>query len=224
MGEDTKTLLKCDLVIPFGVGCQPAYYTQKFGMRICAFPLDWMMLYRLDKVAHLFETNFNDFFLNVKEIESDTKHRKIEDTLNLITSVHHFSREVDIETGKVLFRNVMLNRYNKLNAYLKILKNICILTNVEAKIEELKEFLIRFSNVYPHINIICINIMDSDNKYFEEYTINDKSRLIMHYFKNQCIPGGEVWKGNEQEWELVMSNIRLSNKLNLFRENPKPFD
>lgn len=83
---------KLDVIFSVGVACRPAYHLKSNGLRFFASPLDWMNRYSLDTVLHLFDTSFEDFFVDIEEdLEwKGSLYRKIHDIKNNICSLHHF--------------------------------------------------------------------------------------------------------------------------------------
>ena len=64
MDEILATLDKTpyDLVLSVGPACRPAQQIKTAGLRLTAAPMDWMELYPLSAVTHIFATRFSDFF------------------------------------------------------------------------------------------------------------------------------------------------------------------
>lgn len=55
------------LIFSIGSACKPAYQLKCNNLRPFAAPLDYQMGYSLRTVLHLFQTKFEDFFLNIEE-------------------------------------------------------------------------------------------------------------------------------------------------------------
>lgn len=81
-----------DLFLPIGPDCRVALYLQRFGLRYCAFPLDWQLDYSLGTVLHLLQSGFKDFFREIeyKGIEEVSGKIRVLDKRNCITNIHHF--------------------------------------------------------------------------------------------------------------------------------------
>lgn len=54
--------IKADYYIPVGEACRPAYWLQKYGLRRCALPFDWMMNYDLKTVCHTVKNGVGGWF------------------------------------------------------------------------------------------------------------------------------------------------------------------
>ena len=64
-----KQIYKDNFGVIFSIGsaCKPAYQLKCNHLRPFAAPLDYQMEYSLRTVLHLFQTKFEDFFLNIEE-------------------------------------------------------------------------------------------------------------------------------------------------------------
>ena len=75
-----------DLFMSVGIDCRPAIQLKRAGLRKKSFPLDWQMRYSLDTVIHLFQTKFEDFFVDIEEDierEGSNNNRWVVDTNNI---------------------------------------------------------------------------------------------------------------------------------------------
>ena len=48
-----------DFVMSVGPACRPAQQIKEAGLRFTAAPMDWMELYSLETVTHLFQTELD---------------------------------------------------------------------------------------------------------------------------------------------------------------------
>lgn len=185
-------MFEYDLYIPLGPACRPAYHLHKCGLRRQAFPLDWQITYSLDTIIHLFETGFTDFF---ESIEVDLSrngadnNRMVRDVKNNILSIHHFSKDLSITDARDLFHSKMQKRYQSLEREIKRSKKIALIMNWESSKEELENLLLNFSEIYPQIEIMLINMRNDkslmENQVYEEsLIINDKLKLKEYVFND----------------------------------------
>jgi hypothetical protein len=147
-----------DIILSVGVACRAAYYLKKHGLRLCANPLDWMMSYSLDTVVHLYKTKFDDFFIDfVKDKEKSLEHNChwYMDSKNEITSMHY-----DIGDGNIMFREMMKNRFKKINKLLLSASKICFISYRNDDINVLKNFLNEIGELYSG-KITYINIRNN---------------------------------------------------------------
>ena len=88
---------KYDMYISLGPDCRPAMHLKIHNLRTLASPLDYQMSYSLDTVLKLFQTGFEDFFVEIKEdleLSRTIEKRWIVDIKNNIISIHHFDKVV----------------------------------------------------------------------------------------------------------------------------------
>ncbi|MDR2767133.1 MAG: papain-like cysteine peptidase [Treponema sp.] len=215
-----------DIILSAGAGCRTAHYLKKHDLRFCANPLDWMTLYSLDTVIHLYKTNFDDFF---KDFAED-KQKSLEynghwyfDTRNNILSLHYG----DIENNNELFRKKMKDRFERMHEKLLAANKICFVSYRNDDIGVFRNFLNEMGKIYPG-KITCINIRNNEEtvippplKYFEE-KISEKLELVEYEFKD-IHPNGDdlktnedAWIGNYIIWDNIMGKISLKKRMNFF--------
>ena len=156
-GGGRASVLEYDLIVPIGPACRPAHQLQRHNLRKAAYPLDWMMDFSLDSVAHLLETGFEDFFVDIVEDEERTKklnpglekNRYVKDVRNDIVSIHHFPREVDIDEGKIEFAKKMRTRARRFLDAIKRSSKTALVCNRNDDIENFERFLVRVHDLYP---------------------------------------------------------------------------
>ena len=185
-----------------GWACRPAHQLRINGLRDEAFPLDWQKDYSLDTVIHLFETDFVDFFKNIKE------------------------------EGQKSFLETMKRRYRNQKERLQNAKKILLLSNRLDNIESLENFLIRFSNMFPDKEIRLLNIRDEwelapgeikeTNK-----SINKNLEIVYYKVNDSCDEDGKEydWKGNARAWNEVLKsygNPRVYNIIQEYKSIGKP--
>lgn len=203
-----------DLYISIGTACRPAYHLQQNDLRLYAMPLDWVKVYSLDTVLHLFKTGFADFFTEIEEKDWEGANRWVVDTKNNILSIHHFPKDREIEKTQKVFVQKIKKRFNRLNDDLEKRKRIVLVGNREEASDKIESFLIAFSELYPHLEIKLLNVRHNDELDFgsykkqvfeiskrltiDEYTINDRFSLSEP----------DDWRGNIKMWEVILQDLR----------------
>lgn len=197
---------KFDIFLPIGRNCQPAFHLNESGLRFEAYPLDWQTGFSLDSVYQLFASQFIDFFQNIAEDESkgwEGKNRWIVDTKNQVISIHHFPRDVDIFVQQRQFRDKMKKRFMRLQNRLENSCNLALVSNRVDTIEQIQDFLQRFSKLYPHLAMMLINIrndeeMDSSTFTMRHYQVgkNDLLDYRLNDTFNSETQEKFDWKGN----------------------------
>ena len=220
-----------DVYISIGSGCRPAYHLALNDLRIEAYPLDWMSMYSLDTVIHLFKTKFVDFFVDIEEdnTEWDGEHRWIKDITNNIVSVHHFSRNVEVKKEQKNFLHQMDRRFKKLDDKLEKAKRIVLVAYRVETIEKLQLFLKEFSSIYPHLKINLINMRNDEtmnmNSYDKKiYVINDYLTIEEYSFNdtfNSFTNGKASWCGNMGIWGEILNNYKSNYYDNTCEEMKK---
>ena len=209
-----------ETVFSVGPACRPAFHLQYNHIRTSAFPLDWQMGYSLDTVIHLLKTNFSDFFLDIREDAQRSKEnncRYVIDYKNQIISMHHFSKEKTLEEGKLIFQKVMKKRADLLKYRLLKSHNVLLLCNRVETVEELKKFLQKFSEIYPHMRITLVNVRHNKNIGLNEtegrFLKSGKLNLYDMELNDVNENGGwDWWKGNIAGWKAILNNINLSQR------------
>lgn len=207
-------VIKLDMIFSVGSACRPAYHLQVNGLRRFACPLDWQMRYSLDRVLHLFQTSFQDFFEVIEEEQAlDCHCRKVWDKKNGICSIHHFSKDLDLETSHVMFREKMARRYYNLDAEIKKSNVIGLICNRKHSIIEFIEFLKAFSQIYPQKKIILINIRDEDinEKQRVRHVVDENLEIHEYIFCDKDKLKVTSWKGNKEGWDWVLSHYEMPN-------------
>lgn len=67
-----------DIFLSIGCACRPAYYLRECKLRYLSAPLDWMNRYTLEDCLHLFQTGFEDYFVDIYETENSKKDNQAE--------------------------------------------------------------------------------------------------------------------------------------------------
>lgn len=212
--------MKLDLIFSIGPACRPAYYLKMNFLRTFASPLDWQMSYSLDTCLHLFQTSFRTFF---SEIREDTHrkgahdNRRIIDTLNSITSIHHFDSRIPLDDALAGFHRVMQKRYEQLHAAILKSHTVGLICNREDPINYLSAFLSSFGRIYPDTGFILVNIRNQNEAAsisMEEYTLN--ARLaIREYTFHDVYPYAEYreereWLGCPEKWNSILHDYCVS--------------
>ncbi len=211
-----------DIFLSAGCACRPAYYLRECELRFLSAPLDWMNRYTLEACLHLFQTGFEDYFVDIYETENSKKdnqaeNRVIIDRKNNIRSIHYFPKSLSLECAQIEFRRMMLERASKINEKLENSSRLCFLCNREEKQEELFSFLNKFSECYEHLHIMLVNVrsvasMEPDC--IRKNKIKVSSKLsISEYFINDEVNNetGMLfdWRGNSKCWYKILEEYRL---------------
>jgi hypothetical protein len=212
-----------DVIFSAGVDCRPAHYLQKHHLRLCANPLDWMMSYSLDTVFHLYQSKFEDFFVDVKADQQNEQW--FIDVKNDIISIHY----PEVGSDGQAFTQKMKNRFDQVNERLTRAGKICFVSNRKEDPDVLSFFLQQMSTLYPG-EITLINIRNNEAKDGVECTrkkVTDRLILVEYAF-NDIHPNGNdrhhnphFWLGNVPLWDEVMGKIavRMSFIAYLFKKD-----
>ncbi len=217
--QDTSQI-EVNCIFSIGNACRPCYYLKKYNLRVQSAPLDWMMQYSLNTVIHLLETQFVDFFEEIEVMPN--KHcgnnLYVKDIKNNIISIHHFRKDADLQESRVAFRDKMLDRAKKTNEILNKSSSIGLICNRKnATKEELIDFAIKFSEIYPDKKISLVNVVDSDIKSVEKETLFENENLKIIQFSFKDYPPSDdkekhpVWQGNYNAWDLVIKSFKVSD-------------
>lgn len=209
--------MKIDFIFSVGPACRPASFLKEDMMRVVASPLDWQMKYSLDTVIHLFETGFSDFFSDITEDTSKSgagQNRYVIDTKNQIVSIHHFPRTSSCHDFQPTFVERVRKQYCKLNHHLEEAKIVAILCNRDDSVDKLRDFLRKFTLLYPEKTFLMINVrhtsaLRGNTILKEEYLFSENCILHEYYFNDiNQIPNYE-WRGNLDCWHTVLSRYHF---------------
>lgn len=204
-----------DVIFSLGNACRPAYHLQKHQLRFCANPLDWVMSYSLDNAAHLYQTKFNDFFLDYVEVPD--KKDWFTDIKNNVTSIHYSEIGIDNKA----FNIKMKNRFEIANKSLIKADKIGFFCNRNDDHIAFFDFLKKMGDIYSgeitliHIKhneaidgiltpIKCTKKKISERLEFIEYEFND-----VHENGNDKINNPDFWLGNVRLWDNIIGKITV---------------
>lgn len=208
-----------DFVMSVGPACRPAQQLKQAGLRFTAAPMDWMELYSLATVTHLFETEFSDFFTDIREESPDParKNRRVVDVKNGITSIHHFPTKKSLAAGQKEMRRTMLKRYHRIDKLLRRARRVCLVGNREDSADALLAFTATFRAIYPQADWVMLNIRNVDDNIYYVNNISDNGVTLLEASFRDIHPDGEnlesnplAWHGNTPMWQRALSGIRLS--------------
>lgn len=217
MKTTNENIFNC--VLSLGPACRPAYHIQKMGLRIFASPFDWLGFYSLDTVLHLFETRFEDFFVEIENKGPFTKwHLGVEDVKNKIFAGHHFKLDVPLDEMQAQFREMMLRRFERMDDYLKRASKVCFLCNRGESEKEFENFLTSFSKLYPNLDLTLYNIVDNFNSIgitYKTCRFKNKINFVECTFCDENKDGADpkqntnFWHGNDDKWERVLKDFQI---------------
>lgn len=212
--------MELDFIFSVGPACRPAYYLKTNYLRAFACPLDWQMDYSLKTCLHLFQTGFQTFFVEIEEnLQRKGAHnnRRIIDTRNSITSIHHFDSSVPLSEALLKFHAVMQKRYLQLHTAILESENIGLICNREDSINCLSEFLSAFGQIYPNVNFTLINIRNVkklNSMCVDEYILSPKLTIKEYSFHDEYL-GDEYkedrqWLGNTNFWNNLLKDYYIA--------------
>lgn len=212
------TVIPFDFVMSVGPACRPAQQLKEAGLRFTAAPMDWMELYPLSTITHLFQTGFSDFFTDLREENPDPnrKNRRVVDITNRITSIHHFPTKKSLAAGQKEMRRTMLKRYHRIDKLLRRAQNVCLVGNREDGADGLLAFLSDMRDIYPQAQWVMVNAQDvDDNIYYVNKFQRDGLSLYEVSFHDVHPDGGDIganplaWHGNTPMWQKTLANVHL---------------
>ncbi len=212
--------LPMDFVLSAGPACRPAQQIKMAGLRFTAAPMDWMQLYPLDTVTHIFATGFADFFAEIEE-EPTTgkKKRRVWDTGNTICSIHHFPADRSLEAAQKDVRKTMTKRYKRIHGFMKSAERICFVCNREDSPEQLLDFLAAFGALYPKAHMVMVNMRhtDTDGIALTKHeapgcTLYEAAFRDVHPDGTDLAVNPNTWHGSTPCWQEVLGHVHLSER------------
>lgn len=213
--------LPMDFVMSVGPACRPAQQIKHAGLRFTAAPMDWMQLYPLGAVTHIFETAFSDFFAEIEDItpEPGKKNRRVVDTGNNICSIHHFPAKDSLTKAQKEVRRTMTKRYKRIHSILRRAARICFVCNREDDPDALLAFLRDFGSIYPQAELVMVNMRHTDTDGIAVESFADgRCTVYEAYFRDENPKGTDIaanpdaWHGNTPRWQQVLKHVHLSEK------------
>lgn len=216
-----------DAIFSVGNFCRPAEYLKEHELRLCANPLDWMMLYSLETVVHLYQSKFNDFFT---EFSADQqKPNWFIDIKNNITSIHY----KDIGQDDQSFNIMMKKRFEKVNQKLLKANQICFISQRNESQDTFSDFLKKMGNIYSG-KITVINIKHNEKidgiiipAKCSKHKVSEKLELIEYEF-NDVHPNGkeeeknpDFWLGNVNVWNSIIEKIAIKRSFISYLKSKK---
>lgn len=207
-----------DFVMSVGPACRPAQQIKEAGLRFTAAPMDWMELYSLETVTHLFQTEFADFFTEIREEAPDPtrKNRRVVDVKNDITSIHHFPTKKSLAAGQKEMRRTMLKRYHRIDKLLRRAGRVCLVGNREDGVDALLAFVSSLRAIYPQAQWVMLNIRDDAGTAFDLKPFDGDSVTLWEASFRDLHPDGRdietnplAWHGNTPMWQQALSGIQL---------------
>lgn len=215
-------MIETDFIISLGPACRIAHYLREHNLRHVANPLDWMMNYSLESAMQWFKNVFEDFFLEIEENPNNEAngYRWIIDTNSGAVSIHHFPVNVTLKHNHEKFMKIMRKRSYRMDKIIKRSDKILFISNRNQPKRDFYRFLEEFQELYDK-NCLFINIKDIKTS-FDKYTkiLNSNLKFIEYKFHDVHINGPNkednpnFWIGNEERWNEIMNNIRLTSKFN----------
>lgn len=202
-----------DIILSVGRDCRPARNLVINHLRDSSAPLDWMMGYSLDTVLHLFRNKFHDFFAEYEadsvEPEGAAGNLRVNDTVNQIVSIHHFSDKKSLESSYLQFTEKMHIRIDRLENRLQKASVIALISSRTDTRDDMIAFLRSFSAIYPHLEIRLINMRHDEKMPFDSFrqeTVCDDGRLsYIEYILNDAGQGIQNPSGNYPVWSRILA-------------------
>ena len=211
-------IIEADYFIPLGIACRPAFWLKKYGLRQASYPFDWMMSYSLSTVINTITKGCDDWFSNYTEDRSkiNAKVRYVTDNTNHIISMHGFPSSCSVDEFLPEFQKTMQRRIERLQGILSQSQRICILCNRDEGIDSLSYFGKKMNEIYPHLNITIINVVNTNTrKDIEEYDISKKLKIYLVRADDTNEKGADkainpnFWIGNEKLYEEICSKFKI---------------
>lgn len=213
--------MNTDFILSLGPACRPAGHLKLNQLRYVSCPFDWMMNYSLKTFfKFLKQQNLNGFFEKHEYMNRDSGNCKVvKDIDNQIISKHSFPISMNIEDFYPKFISIMNKRFQRLINIIENSEKITFLSN-RKDVNEIKEFLLEFNELYKDKAIVYINVehspelQDSYKEYNEQITNNIS---IQHVYFNDVHINGDTkdnpryWLGNEECWKKLCSTLHLQN-------------
>lgn len=211
--------IHCDYIVSLGEACRPAHYLRKFGLRLCANPLDWMMEYSLSTALTLLQTDFKHFFEKLEDIsflrdDGSFSCRFVRDVDNNIVSMHDFSKTESLEERLPKFHQIMRRRAERMRSAISSSNQVLFICNRQNEQQELEASLLVLQQYYA-VQVVLVNIRNTAKEYTLRKNLNENA-LFVEYGFNDVHPNGsqpenfDFWQGNALAWQKIMRGITIS--------------
>ena len=204
-----REIIKADIVLSIGNHCQAAYYMDYYKLRKFSSPIDWMKYYSLDCVLEAYKNGFKNFFVNhyedeVKALDNGNCRFVIDKDTGMIAR-HHFFKNSSLDLDFPKFYNKQIERFQRIDRFLKQAKNIVLVSCRQESIEELSDFLQKFQKQYNK-KITLLNFKESKNIDYKKHFRISPSLDILEYCFDNVYPlkknekNAPIWIGNYKKW------------------------
>lgn len=182
------------IIIPIGVDCGVAGFLNKYGLRKCSYPFDWVVSY--NGVSKCFEDNFTSF---IPDVSGELVFNKYD-----MSFVHDFSIN-KYEEDKIKYTRRCL----RLTGTLETTQDIVLFLrkghwhdmhdhhggrfkNISNDLSEAEEFVTILSKKYPNLNYICAVILQCGICFDRNKTYTSTSdRIIIRNIAKEYIDDEE---------------------------------
>lgn len=220
---DKNDKICADVFISGGNACRPAHYLKKFHLRTFSSPFDWMMVYKLNDIAHFLQNDGRGFFAKIEEIPQDEKYecRFIKDCQTGMISMHDFPRDKSIDEYYPEFIDKHKRRFEKLKNEIKNAKNVVFIANRNEPMKEFKTFLEKMQNFHKAsytLIIIRQNKQATKLKKTVRMTMRGGGIIIEYIFNDTHKNGSDgvsnpdAWLGNVEIWDEIMKELNFTHK------------
>lgn len=220
--------IEADLFVPLGRACRPAHYLRENNLRFCSLPFDWMMDYPLSVVIETLKNGVDNWCEDYEEFAKRGNERTVKDTRTGMYLLHAFPTSIEVSDYIQTFREIFNKRNIRFKKLLQTSNKVCFIVNRRTSCYiGVNNFLQQILSMFSHLNIVLINVINSEHKYCLYYKFTDK----LEYYEihdNDIYGNGSTneldsnfWKGNEDLWNEVCSHLSLSDsvKTKLEKEN-----
>ena len=204
-----REIIKADIVLSIGNHCQAAYYMDYYRLRKFSSPIDWMKYYSLNCVLNLYKSGFKDFFINYYEDKKKSLDngycRFVIDSNTGMIARHHFLKSSSLDSAFPKFYNKQIERFKRIDRFLKQAKNIVFISCRQDSIEDLGDFLQKFQKQYD-AKITLLNFRESKNTEYKKYFRISPTLNILEYCFDNVYPqkknekNAPIWIGNYKKW------------------------
>ncbi|MCM3783070.1 papain-like cysteine peptidase [Neobacillus mesonae] len=204
-------ILKYDAVFSLGSNCQAAHQLRRLSLRLEAGPLDWFVSKDVDQLIRLIDTRFKGLMEqeNLEMISTFRTCYCIQDTRYGFLSYHDFpvkEKSEDWTLDYPDFKTKLTRRINRLVQAMDSAEKL-LFVRVNAGQDDSERLYHSLRKQIKHsFDLILIDTLADSDAPVKRWV--DRSGCIRY-----SIPKGTDWRGSNEAWNEVGSNVRLRSGL-----------
>lgn len=201
-----------DFFVPMGSFCSTSYHLRHNDLQTEAYPLDWVIIWKIKQAAELITSNFEGFFLqeNLEFKEVSGNHNSYTDTKNNIVFLHCIDKDLPFNEGYLKAKDTFNRRierlYERINQARKVLFVYAI--NESISHEEALDAYDILKNKYPYkqFDLLVLDLKPDykDTKYEDVSPNIIFAKMRFDWYK-------DTYTGRKEGFAEIFANYQIAS-------------